>query len=61
MENPERIYRFGDDEITAPADMSVEEVRNTWAQVYPALENADIVEQADGTIQFVQRAGTKGC
>jgi hypothetical protein len=60
MANGERIYKFGDEEITAPADMTVEEVRNTWASVHPVLENADVVEQSDGSIQFVQRAGTKG-
>ena len=56
-----RIFRFGDEEIDAPSDMSPEEVRNTWAQVHPALENADTVENDDGSVTFRQRGGSKGC
>lgn len=61
MATGERIFRFGDEEITAPAEMSAEEVRSTWATFHPALENSDIVEEDDGSITFRQRGGTKGC
>ena len=55
-----RIYRFGDEEIEAPAELSPEDVRSTWAQVHPALENADVLEEEDGSVTFRQRGGTKG-
>jgi len=62
MDTGERIYRFGDDEITAPVDMSAEEVRSVWASAgHPALENAEIVENDDGSVTFHLRGGTKGC
>jgi hypothetical protein len=54
------IYRFGDDEIEAPASMSIDEVRETWAQSHPAIEDAEEVVDEDGTVTFVQRGGTKG-
>lgn len=61
MATGERVYRFGDEEITAPTDMSPEEVRSVWAGVHPALENAEIVEEEDGSVSFRQRGGSKGC
>lgn len=61
MATGERIYRFGDEEITAPTDMSAEEVRSVWSGVHPALENAEIVENEDGSVTFRQRGGSKGC
>lgn len=61
MATGERIYRFGDEEITAPTDLSAEEVRSTWASVHPALENSEIVEGEDGSVTFRQVGGTKGC
>jgi hypothetical protein len=60
MANGKRIiYRFCDDEITAPANMTVEEVRNTWASIHPVLENADVVERSDGSIRFIYDFGGK--
>ena len=54
-------YRFGDDVIEAPADLSAEEVRDAWAETYPALANATVMEAADGVYEFHVQAGTKGC
>lgn len=56
-----RKYWFGDLEIDAPADMPAEEVRSVWASTgHPALENAEIVENDDGSVSFHLRGGTKG-
>jgi phage terminase small subunit len=56
----ERTYRFGEEKIEAPDTLSPEDVRTAWAQVFPALENADVVQAADGSYDFRVRAGTKG-
>lgn len=53
-------YRFGDDEIEAPSDLSAEEVRDAWKEVHPALENAEILTASDGNVEFHVRAGSKG-
>lgn len=55
-----RKYRFNDEEIEAPAEISPENVRAAWKKVHPALENAEILTAADGTIEFRVEAGTKG-
>ena len=57
----ERLYNFGEEVIRAPAEMAPEDVRATWAAVYPALMNAELVENEDGSVSFHQRGGTKGC
>ena len=36
-------YRFNDEEISAPENLSVEEVRNLWKDIHPALDNAEAV------------------
>lgn len=56
-----RIYRFGDDTIDAPADMSPEEVREVWSEVHAGLQNAEMIENDDGSVTFRQRGGSKGC
>jgi len=56
----DRIYRFGEEKIEAPENLSPEDVRTAWAQVHPALENADIVTMEDDSVNFQVRAGTKG-
>jgi hypothetical protein len=53
-------YRFGDDEIEAPADLSADDVREAWKDVHPALENAEVLMASDGTTEFHVRAGSKG-
>jgi len=55
-----RKYRFNDEEIEAPADISPENVRTAWKKVHPALENAQILTLEDGTMEFRVEAGTKG-
>lgn len=55
-----RVYRFGDEEIDAPVDMSIEEVRETWSQVHAALANAEYTENEDGSVTFTVRGGSKG-
>lgn len=52
-------YRFGDDTIEAPSDLSAEEVRQAWKEVHPALENAEVI-MADGIYEFHTHAGSKG-
>ena len=56
----EKTYKFGDDTITAPEDLSVEDVRNVWMAVHPALENAQVFAEEDGTVTFRNVSGTKG-
>ena len=56
----EKTYRFGDEVITAPADLSVTQVREIWEAVHPSLANATAVEMEDGSVSFQVRAGTKG-
>jgi len=56
----EKTYKFGDDTITAPEDLSVENVRNVWMAVHPALENAQVFTEEDGTVTFRNVSGTKG-
>lgn len=56
-----RLYRFGDDSIDAPADMNIQEVREIWSEVHSGLENAEAIENDDGSVTFRQRGGSKGC
>ena len=56
----EKTYHFGDETITASADLSVDQVRQAWEVVFPSLANAQAVELSDGSIRFETRAGTKG-
>jgi PRTRC genetic system protein C len=61
MSNSEtRTYRYAGTPVTAPASLSPEEVRQAWSDVFPGLENAEIEEAEDGSVDFVVRAGTKG-
>jgi PRTRC genetic system protein C len=60
MANGTRVYRFGGEKVEAPASMTIEEVRQVWASVFPGVENASVEEQEDGSVDFVTRAGTKG-
>ena len=55
-----RKYRFGNDVIETSADTNPEDVREAWMEVYPALENADIVQAENGDYEFHVRAGSKG-
>ncbi len=55
-----KIYRFMDEEIKAPADMSIEEVKGVWEDCHASIANAEAVENPDGSITFAVRAGTKG-
>ena len=56
----ERTYKFGDETITAPEDLSVEQVRGIWERVHPQLANAEFAEEEDGSVRFSVSAGTKG-
>ena len=56
----EKTYKFGDDTITAPSDLSAEEVRDVWKNVHPALANAEIFEEEDGVVSFRTVSGSKG-
>jgi len=60
MSDTMKKYRFGDDEIEAPSDLSAEEVREAWMEVHPALANAEILTAVDGTVEYHVRAGSKG-
>jgi hypothetical protein len=55
-----RKYRFGTEEIEAPAELTTDQVRAIWAEVLPGVENAEIEEVSDGSVNFTVRAGTKG-
>lgn len=56
----EKIYRFGDEEISVDADMNVDQVRQIWSGVHPSLANAEATMLEDGSVRFDVRAGTKG-
>ncbi|MFA5048334.1 MAG: hypothetical protein WC516_04925 [Patescibacteria group bacterium] len=56
----ERTYRFGEEVITAPEDLSIDQVRQVWEAVHPSLANAEAVQLEDGSVNFQVRAGTKG-
>ena len=60
MNTETRTYCYLEDEIDAPADLSPAEVREIWAKVHPALENAEYFENDDGSVEFRVSAGTKG-
>jgi hypothetical protein len=55
-----KVYRFMDEEIKAPADMDVEEVRQVWEDCHASIANAEVVENSDGSITFALRGGNKG-
>lgn len=56
----EKTYRFGDESITAPEDLTVDQVREIWQAVHPSLANAAAVQMEDGSVKFEVRAGSKG-
>lgn len=60
MDSETRTYRFGGEEIEAPASLDPETVKMAWSEVFPGLENAQIEEQEDGSVNFAVRAGSKG-
>ena len=53
-------YRYGEEEIEAPEEMSADEVREAWVRVHPGLANATAVQLEAGVMEFMTRAGTKG-
>jgi len=53
-------YRFGDDVIEVPDNLSEAEVLAAWKEVHPALENAVSQMADDGVVEFHVQAGTKG-
>lgn len=55
-----RVYRFGDDDIEAPTEMSVDQVREVWSSCHPALVNAEARTEEDGSVTFVVQGGSKG-
>ncbi len=60
MANETKTYRFGDEEITVDAALTVEQVRDIWAAVHPALVNAEVLNEEDGSHTFLVRGGSKG-
>jgi hypothetical protein len=60
MDTETRTYRFGTEEIQAPANLEPEQVRQLWADVMPGLENAEIESNEDGSVDFCVRGGDKG-
>lgn len=60
MDNETRTYRFGTEEVQAPADLSPEQVRELWSDIAPGLENAEIETNDDGSVDFCVRGGDKG-
>lgn len=60
MSEETTTYRFGDDSINAPSGMSVDDVREAWQEVHPALANAEAVTMEDGSVEFHVQAGSKG-
>jgi PRTRC genetic system protein C len=55
-----RTYKYGDLEVLIDAALTPQQVRENWASIYPELQHANIVEVADGSVEFVERAGEKG-
>lgn len=54
------VYRFGNEEIEVPSDLSYDDVRKAWTEIFPSLENAIAEKQEDGSVEFKVQAGTKG-
>ncbi|MFA5048333.1 MAG: hypothetical protein WC516_04920 [Patescibacteria group bacterium] len=48
-----KTYRYAGATITAPMNMSNEDVRKIWMEIYPSLVNAKAVERKDGTVEFI--------
>ena len=55
-----RIYKYGDLEVQIDASLTPQKVRENWASIYPELLHANIVENADGSVEFTERNGEKG-
>ena len=55
-----RKYYFGDEQILVDANLTPEQVRSAWGEIYPDVLNANAHENADGSIAFRRSGGTKG-
>jgi PRTRC genetic system protein C len=60
MNMEKRKYVYNDLEVAMDANYTPEQVRDSWATIYPELKHANIVEKPDGSVEFTERAGTKG-
>lgn len=55
-----RKYKYGDLEVLIDSSLTPAQVKENWASIYPELQHANIVENADGSVEFTEKAGTKG-
>ena len=46
--------------VTLQDGITAEDVKKQLAQLYPELENAQIVETPNGNFELIVQAGTKG-
>ena len=56
----DRKYIFEGEEIFVSADLTPQEVREVWSEVYAGIASAEIRENDDGSITFFRSGGTKG-
>ena len=55
-----RTYKYSDNVVQIDAALTPQQVKENWASIYPELLHAQIVELADGSVEFVEVAGQKG-
>lgn len=55
-----RKYKYGDLEVMINATLTPTQVRDNWAAIYPELLHANIEFKEDGSVEFTERAATKG-
>ena len=59
-DNNKTTYIYGTEKISVPADWSVDEVRSMWADLFPAVQTAEMRVKDDGSREFFTTGGTKG-
>ena len=60
IKNHERVYRFGSQEFTFPADLPETEVRRLVGKVFPAAKTAKFIKDDDGSFTIQTIEGVKG-
>ena len=55
-----RKVKYNTFELNVDVDLSIDEIREELAEIFPEIENADYTQDEEGTITFTMRAGEKG-
>jgi PRTRC genetic system protein C len=56
----QKTYIFENDSISVDSDLTPEQVREVWAEIYPGIATATIHDNGDDTYTFRRTGGTKG-